>query len=328
MEHSWICCDWDDTILSSNVSKHLLNEPDFGAQKIKDKLSVFIIFAKYWKILTHKPVIIFSAGNLSYVQLVSLYGREVNMTVNYYDTNADLCIFCPIPFSCWTSGKLCITLVNNNDINIQLHRNTSSYYKPIIESGLTYHSVNKSQLMAAQKTYSVNQPTKQTRDFSNGCTHKKISYDAATTDVNLDAYFVSGINAEKKVDLYEYLDSKRQFKNLDAIRRHIAQMTGYKPLSIHFYFFDDKFSHLGMNVNDLYLSKPVDYPATYFVGKIIPILRSVVLEHKTTTKPLAPRTAEKQLLDMLKSKLDKEIYVVQVKKTVETETPDKQDKTK
>lgn len=328
MEHSWICWDWDDTILSSNVSKHLLNEPDFGAQQIKDKVSVFVIFAKFWKIITTKPMIIFSAGNLSYVQLVSLYGREANITVNFYDSNADLCIFCPIPFNCWATNKTCLSLVTNNDVNIRLHRNAVEHYRPIIATKPVYYTVNKSQLIAAQKTYSVTQPTKRTRDFANGCTHKKIVYDATGPEKHTDDYFVSGVNADRKVDFYEYLDIRRQFKNLDAIRRHIAYITGYRPNSIRFYFFDDKFSHLGMNVNDLYLSKPIDYPATYFVGKLIPILRSIVLEYKANK--VTHRNAEKQLLDLLRSKLEKEPNVVHVIKTTPalqaSETPCKANK--
>lgn len=314
--------DYDDTIMPSNITRKLMNEPDYGANQIRDKLDVFFRFIKYWKNTTNIPIIILSAGTVAYIHLISLYGQFLRISVNYFDPNMDICIFIPIPFALMTNQTNILSLHRNNPINIRLLKNTNNYYLNLFKHhNMQYYSIHPSQIEQAIDTSHSLLPEKSQKEFINGISHKKIAYYKKQIDQdNLKGcFYLPGFNYQKEIDLYEFMNCNRQFKNLDALRRHIAYIYSKSVKLIHFYFFDDKASHLGMGDDDLYLSKPFKYPSTFFVGKIIPILEYLTKsENETCQNELSHdcyRRNEIKLLNKLVNQLSKTNNLVFVSKT-------------
>jgi hypothetical protein len=323
VNQKFLIFDYDDTIMPSTITKKLASDPDYGASQVKEKLQVFFRFIVYWKKTTGIPVIILSAGTIAYIHLISLFGRFLRVSINFYDPGMDVCIFIPIPFYYMMSSKRnMITLENNNAVNLTLQENCGRYYKRLFESHSTleYYSISPSQLEhAMSKAYTV-VPEKSQREFINGISHKKISYQQKVVDQQTvtGCFYLPGYNYQKQVSLYEFMNCRRQFKNLDALRRHIAFVTNKHAKAIHFYFFDDKASHLGMGDDDIYLSKPFKYPSTFFVGKIIPILESLMESESEVCSREAPkechRRNELKLLNKLVHRLSKTNNLVFVSK--------------
>jgi len=318
----YLIFDYDDTIMPSTITRKLQGEPDYGSNQVKDKLDVFYKFVKYWKNQTGTPIIILSAGTIAYMHLISLYGPKLRASINYFDPAVDICIFIPIPFDMITGKDSIVNLNSSNGVNVRLQRDTARYYQNVFNKcpGLECYSIKSSQLENAQDTAHSHVPDKSQREFINGISHRKISYERKPVErYNLNGcFYLPGFNYEKQPGLYEFMNCRRQFKNLDALRRHISFVTGRPCRNIHFYFFDDKASHLGMGDDDLYLSKPFKYPSTFFVGKIIPILQSL-MDSNCELNIAAPRENqrrnENKLLNRLVQRLSKTDNLVFVAKS-------------
>lgn len=279
----YLIFDYDDTIMPSATTKLMQDEPDWGAALVKDRLEIFYRFIIHWKKTTDIPIIIFSAGTIAYVHLVSQFGPYLRISINYFDPAMDVCIFIPIPFYSITDGSKIVKLNNNNMVNNKLYHNTSRYYQKLLSNhqSIEYQSINPSQIQRAYDHAANLHMDKNQKNHVNIYSHKKVCYSKQSVDPNsmTGCFYLPALNCKKEMTLYEFLNCKRQFKNLDALRRHISYVTHKPCKNIRFYFFDDKAIHLGMSDSDIYLSKPHNYSPTYFVGKIIPILKSLTDSH-------------------------------------------------
>lgn len=276
--------DYDDTIMPSSVTRQLANMPDYGAQLVKPKLEGFFRFLVYWKQTTGVPIIILSAGTVAYMHLISLYGKFLRISINYFDPRMDICMFIPIPFSFILSKQNnYLRLNNNNAVSTSLQNNMIKYYYNVFTKypNANYYFIHPSQIEAAMIGASNQLPDLKNREFINGLSHKKVVYVQKPLDqtASTGCFFLPGISYTKEVGFYEFLNCRRQFKNLDALRKHISFVCSKPATAIHFYFFDDRASHLGMSDNDIYLSKPHSSPSTIFVNKLLPILDSLVEQH-------------------------------------------------
>lgn len=178
VNQKFLIFDYDDTIMPSVITRKPSKEPDYGAEQIKDKLEVFFRFIVYWKKTTNVPIIILSAGTIAYIHLISLYGRYLRISVNYFDPRMDVCMFIPIPFYYMMSSKPNVLLQKNNGVNITLQQNAGKYYHTLLKQypNLDYFSISPSQIeQAANKAYSL-VPVKSQREFINGISHKNVYF--------------------------------------------------------------------------------------------------------------------------------------------------------
>lgn len=270
--------DYDDTIMPSNISRNFVNHPDYGAQSVKAQLQVFYEFICYWKRVTGIPIIILSAGTIVYLHLVSLYGTKLNISVNYFDPRMDLCMFIPIPLAMTMRKKTdYLTLEHNNDVSRLLQNNLHLYYYNVWTKhpNNKYYQIHLTQIKDAESLTQL--PNQNNREYINGISHRKIVYLPTGSDLSGDTcFYLPGVNYAGEVGFYEFLNCRRQFKNLDGLRKHLSFVLNKPARDIDFYFFDDKASHLGMGERDIYLSKPDNYPSLYFVNKVLPILGSLI----------------------------------------------------
>ena len=315
--------DYDDTIMPSVITRKLSKHPDYGAKLVKEHLDTFYRFIQYWKLTTGIPIIILSAGTIAYLHLISLYGRQLKISINYFDPRMDLCMFIPFPFTgIVNKNSNYLTLTNDNDVSVYLQNNMIHYYYSVFSKykGSNYFFIHPGQLNEAATRSNETVPDSQSREFINGISHKKVVYVQHPLDEeSMNAcFYLPGINYYKEVGFYEFLNCRRQFKNLDALRKHISFVTGKPSRSLHFYFFDDRSSHLGMGDDDIYLSKPHTCTSSLFVSKILPILEGLMTNgHSCNTsegKRECMRRQEIKLLNRLVTKLSSEKKLVFVAK--------------
>jgi len=282
VNQKFLIFDYDDTIMPSVITKQLANEPDYGAKRVQQRLEGFYRFLRYWKQTTGIPIIILSAGTIAYMHLISLYGKHLRISINFFDPRMDVCMFVPVPFSCILSKQNnYLRLDNNNAVSTTLQNNMIKYYYNVFTKypDANYYFIHPSQIEAAQSVSQL--PDHKNREFINGLSHKKVVYVQKPLDQQamMGCFYLPGLSYTKEVGFYEFLNCRRQFKNLDALRKHISFVCSKPARSVHFYFFDDRASHLGMGDDDIYLSKPHTYPSSFFVNKLLPILESLMEQH-------------------------------------------------
>lgn len=324
VNQKFLIFDYDDTIMPSSVSRTLSNQPDYGASSVKDHLNSFFQFILYWKKTTGIPIVILSAGTIAYLHLVSLYGKYLRISVNYFDPRMDICMFLPIPFvNILGKREDYLKLSNNNDVSTLLQKNMINYYYSVFSKyqGSNFYSIHPSQISEA-----VNQSNEllpgNAREFINGISHKKVVYVQQSFDKQSmsGCFYLPGVNYYKEVGFYEFLNCRRQFKDLDALRKHFSFVLGKPTKAIHFYFFDDRASHIGMGDDDIYLSKPHTYSSNLFVNKLLPILQSLMESgdacqtQTSENQRECMRRQEIKLLNRLVSKLSSEKKLVFVAK--------------
>lgn len=312
--------DYDDTIMPSNISRHYVDAPDYGAQSVESKLSGFYEFIRYWKKNTGIPIIILSAGTIVYLHLVSLYGTKLNMSINYFDPRMDLCMFIPIPLAIIMGKRInYLTLEHNNDVSKKLLTNLSLYYYNVWTKhpNNKYYQIHLTQIKDAEALTTT--PDQNNREYINGISHRKVVYLPIGSDLSGETcFYLPGVNYAKTVGFYEFLNCRRQFKNLDGLRKHLSFVLDKSAKTIDFYFFDDKASHLGMGEEDIYLSKPHVYPSLFFVNKVVPILESLINTdsncQQTDNNRECQRKNEIKLLNRLVAKLSSDKKLVFVTK--------------
>lgn len=331
VNQKFLIFDYDDTIMPSSISRKLANKPDYGASLVKEHLNPFFEFIHYWKRTTGIPIIILSAGTIAYTHLVSLYGKNLLISINYFDPRMHVCMFLPISFTSIISKQNdYLKLSNNNDVSVLLQNNTVAYYYNVFSKyqKANVYSIHPSQIDEAIDQSKLQPGKGNAREFINGISHKKVVYvqqpfDAQNTfgaKALNGCFYLPGVNYYKEVGFYEFLNCQRQFKDLDALRKHFSFVLGKPTKAIHFYFFDDRASHIGMDTDDIYLSKPHTCSNDLFVNKLLPILKSLTESGdacKTQTSESqreCMRRQEIKLLNRLVSKLSSDKKLVFVAK--------------
>jgi len=321
VNQKFLIFDYDDTIMPSVISRKLANQPDYGASQVKDRLVGFYRFLVYWKKTTGIPIIILSAGTIAYLHLISLFGKYLRISINYFDPRMDVCMFLPVPFTyIMTKQNNYLRLDNNNAVSTTLQNNMIKYYYNVFTKypNANYYFIHPSQIEAALLQADAPSSNQKTRELVNGISHKKVVYVQKPLDPQSlqGCFYLPGVSYTKEVGFYEFLNCRRQFKNLDALRKHISFVCSKPATHIHFYFFDDRASHLGMGDNDIYLSKPHTYPSSFFVSKLLPILDSLMEQHDACPPGQSNRECmrrnEIKLLNRLVSRLsttDKLMFV-------------------